>query len=86
MRQIEKRLRKLKKAIRPDDDIFTFEELCRSMWRTDKEAFRRPPSDKPGVFIIVSSPGKPDEIREMPAVSPNRRRRPWLGSSEREDD
>jgi hypothetical protein len=39
MRQIEKRLQKLKEAIRPNDNSFTFEELCRSIWREDKKRY-----------------------------------------------
>jgi hypothetical protein len=39
MRQIEKRLQKLKEAIRPDDNMFTFVELCRSMWQQDKKRY-----------------------------------------------
>ena len=39
MRQIQKRLQKLKEAIRPDDNMFTFVELCRSMWRQDKKRY-----------------------------------------------
>jgi len=39
MRQIQKRLQKLKEAIRPDDNMFTFEELCRSMWRQNKKGY-----------------------------------------------
>jgi hypothetical protein len=39
MRQIEKRLQKLKEAIRPDDNMFTFEELYRSMWLTNKKDY-----------------------------------------------
>jgi hypothetical protein len=41
MRQIEKRLQKLNESIRPDDNMFTFEELCRSIWRQNKKAFRK---------------------------------------------
>jgi hypothetical protein len=39
MRQIQKRLQKLTEAIRPDDDSFTFMELYRSMWDSDKKSF-----------------------------------------------
>jgi hypothetical protein len=41
MRQIQKRLQKLKEAIRPDDNSFTFMELCRSMWQKDKKRFQK---------------------------------------------
>ena len=37
------------------------------------EAELAPPKDKPRVFIIVSSPGRPDEIREI-SLEPDRRR------------
>ena len=40
MCHIQKRLQKLKKAIRPDDNSFTFIELCRSVWQQDKDRFR----------------------------------------------
>jgi hypothetical protein len=39
MRQIQKRLQKLKESIRPNDNSFTFEELCRSMWQLDKKGY-----------------------------------------------
>ena len=41
MRHIQKRLQKLREAIRPDDNTFTFMELCRSMWQQDKDGFRK---------------------------------------------
>jgi hypothetical protein len=41
MRQIQKRLQKLGESIRPDDNSFTFEELCRSLWRKNKKAFKK---------------------------------------------
>ena len=49
MRHIQKRLQKLKEAIRPDDNSFTFMELCRSMWQKDKDRFRE--------FVISECPG-----------------------------
>jgi len=47
--------------------------MSRRLKRIESEL--APPSDKPGVMIILSSPGKPDEIIEMPSVDPLRRRR-----------
>jgi hypothetical protein len=40
MRQIQKRLQKLKEAIRPDDNSFTFMELYRWLWVQDKRHFQ----------------------------------------------
>jgi hypothetical protein len=41
VKHIRKRLQKLNERIRPDDDGFTFGELCRAIWRKDKKSFRR---------------------------------------------
>ena len=51
MRQIEKRLEKLKESIRPGDNSVTLEELCRSMWQMDK---RRYLQDAKEQFIMSS--------------------------------
>ena len=53
LRQIEKRLQKLKEAIRPDDNSFTLMELCRSMWQQDKDSFREMVNSKYPEFRIA---------------------------------
>jgi hypothetical protein len=54
MRQIHKRLQKLKEAIRPDYNSFTLMELCRSMWQQDKDSFREMVNTKyPGLRIAI---------------------------------
>ena len=37
------------------------------------ESALAPPKDKPGVIIIVSTPGRPDEIRKI-SLEPGRKR------------
>jgi hypothetical protein len=41
------------------------------------EAELAPPSDKPALTIIVTSPGKPDWTIEVQGTEPTGRRRPW---------
>ena len=53
MRQIQKRLQKLKEAIRPDDNSFTLMELCRSMWQQNKDSFREMVNTKCPEFRIA---------------------------------
>ena len=40
-----------------------------------------PPSDQPGIIIIVSTPGRHDEIREI-SLEP-RRKPTWVGISDK---
>ena len=40
LRQLRRRVEKVAAQVDPDDDGgFTFEELCRAYWRSDKRAF-----------------------------------------------
>jgi hypothetical protein len=41
------------------------------------EAELAPPSDKPALTILLSSPGQPDRIIEVRGSEPTGRRRPW---------
>ena len=42
-RQISRRLERIEERVRPKhrDGMFTFEELCRDIWRSNKKAFRK---------------------------------------------
>jgi len=53
MRQIHKRLQKLRETVGPDDNLFTFEELCRSMWRKNKKEFKKLVHVDPNFAIYV---------------------------------
>ena len=53
--------------------------ISRRLKRIESEL--APPSTKPVVFIIVSTPGKPDKIREI-SLEPDRKR-PWLANGGR---
>ena len=53
--------------------------MSRRLKRIESEL--APPSDKPRVFIIVSSPGKPDEIREISLETG--RKRTWFANGGR---
>jgi hypothetical protein len=48
------------------------------------EAELAPPSDKPGLTIIVTGPGETDEIIEVRGIEPTGRRRPWQRKGGRE--
>ena len=42
-RQISRRLERIEERVRPKrrDGMFTLEELCRDIWRSDEKAFRK---------------------------------------------
>jgi hypothetical protein len=54
-RQLRKRVEKIKAIISPaSDGSFTFEELCRELWRRDKKGFlKRAQTDAPGLMQYV---------------------------------
>ena len=53
--------------------------MSRRLKRIESEL--APPSDKPGVIVIISTPGRPDEIREI-SLEPGRKRT-WLANGGR---
>ena len=65
MRQIQKRIQKLQAAIRPDDDTFTFEELCRSYWQGDRKAFQELVKQDPlfGIYVTQFELEEADALR-----------------------
>lgn len=50
---VNKRLQKLEDKLHPSHDgTFTLEELCRSMWRQDKNGFRKfAEKEREGLFL-----------------------------------
>jgi hypothetical protein len=49
--------------------------LARRLERLEAEI--APPSDKPALTILLTSPGQPDRIIEVRGAEPTGRRRPW---------
>jgi hypothetical protein len=39
------------------------------------ESILTPPTEGPGMIVIISTPGMPDEIRVVPSLEPPRQRR-----------
>ena len=76
MRHIHNRLRKLKEAIRPDNDMFTFEELCRSLWQGDRKAFKNLVNQQPLLSIFVAQ-FELEEADALRAAKAARSRHRW---------
>ena len=76
MRHIQTRLRKLNEAIRPDDDMFTFEELCRSYWQGDRKAFKKLVNQQPLLSIFVAQ-FELEEADALRAANAARSRHRW---------
>ena len=62
MREIQKRLQKLKAAIRPEDNSFTFMELCRSMWQLDKKRFLKMANNEYPMLMLAVAQFEADDL------------------------